>query len=211
MVGYKVRFQDRLQRGASVKLMTDGILLAETQSDPLLRAYDTLIIDEAHERSLNIDFLLGYLKQMLPRRPDLKVIVTSATIDADRFAQHFASAQGPAPVIQVSGRLFPVEQRWRPFEEAARPRPERRHRRRGRRAVARTAPGDILVFLPGEREIREAADHLRKHLARAAPRRAAGRDPAAVRAPVAGRAGPRVPAPATAGASCWPPTSPRPR
>ena len=94
VVGYKVRFQDRLQRGAVVKLMTDGILLAETQSDPLLRAYDTLIIDEAHERSLNIDFLLGYLRQILPRRPDLKVIVTSATIDADRFAQHFAPATG---------------------------------------------------------------------------------------------------------------------
>jgi ATP-dependent helicase HrpA len=94
VVGYKVRFQDRLQPGASVKLMTDGILLAETQTDPLLRAYDTLIIDEAHERSLNIDFLLGYLRQMLPRRPDLKVIVTSATIDADRFAQHFAGRAG---------------------------------------------------------------------------------------------------------------------
>ena len=104
IVGYKVRFQDRLTPGASVKLMTDGILLAETQSDPLLRAYDTLIIDEAHERSLNIDFLLGYLRQLLPRRPDLKVIVTSATIDADRFAKHFASKDGPAPVIQVSGR-----------------------------------------------------------------------------------------------------------
>ena len=144
--------------------MTDGILLAETQTDPLLRAYDTLIIDEAHERSLNIDFLLGYLRQLLPRRPDLKMIVTSATIDADRFAQHFASARGPAPVIMVSGRLFPVEQRWRPFEESSERRPRRRHRRRGGRAVARR-PGDILVFLPGEREIREAADHLRKHLA----------------------------------------------
>ncbi|WP_434738369.1 DEAD/DEAH box helicase, partial [Sphaerotilus sp.] len=114
VVGYKVRFQDRLQAGASVKLMTDGILLAETQSDPLLRNYDTLIIDEAHERSLNIDFLLGYLRQILPRRPDLKIVVTSATIDADRFAQHFASAKGPAPVILVSGRTFPVEQRWKP-------------------------------------------------------------------------------------------------
>ena len=90
VVGYKVRFQDRLSRDASVKLMTDGILLAETQTDPLLKAYDTIIIDEAHERSLNIDFLLGYLREILPRRPDLKVIVTSATIDADRFAQHFA-------------------------------------------------------------------------------------------------------------------------
>ena len=118
VVGYRVRFQDRFQPGASVKLMTDGILLAETQSDPLLKAYDTLIIDEAHERSLNIDFLLGHLRQILPRRPDLKVIVTSATIDADRFAKHFESAKGPAPVIMVSGRLFPVEQRWRPFEES---------------------------------------------------------------------------------------------
>ena len=104
VVGYKVRFNDRLEPGARVKLMTDGILLAETQRDPLLRAYDTLIIDEAHERSLNIDFLLGYLRQLLPRRPDLKLVITSATIDADRFAQHFSSARGPAPVIMVSGR-----------------------------------------------------------------------------------------------------------
>ncbi len=102
VVGFKVRFQDRLSKDASVKLMTDGILLAETQNDPLLKAYDTIIIDEAHERSLNIDFLLGYLREILPRRPDLKIIVTSATIDADRFAQHFASAKGPAPVIMVS-------------------------------------------------------------------------------------------------------------
>lgn len=164
VVGYKVRFQDRLSRDASVKLMTDGILLAETQTDPLLKAYDTLIIDEAHERSLNIDFLLGYLREILPRRPDLKVVVTSATIDADRFAQHFASAKGPAPVIMVSGRMFPVEQRWRPFEES------RDHDLNDAIADAvdelwtGNAGGDILVFLPGEREIREAADHLRKHL-----------------------------------------------
>ncbi|KQP15103.1 ATP-dependent RNA helicase HrpA [Pseudorhodoferax sp. Leaf267] len=165
VVGFKVRFQDRLSRNASVKLMTDGILLAETQTDPLLKAYDTLIIDEAHERSLNIDFLLGYLRQILPRRPDLKVIVTSATIDADRFANHFKSANGPAPVIMVSGRMFPVEQRWRPFEES---------RDFGlNEAIAEGVDelwrdprqaGDILVFLPGEREIREAADHLRGHL-----------------------------------------------
>jgi ATP-dependent helicase HrpA len=164
VVGYKVRFQDRLSRDASVKLMTDGILLAETQTDPLLKAYDTIIIDEAHERSLNIDFLLGYLRQILPRRPDLKVVVTSATIDAERFAKHFESAKGPAPVIYVSGRTFPVEQRWRPFEES---------RDYGLNEAiadgvdelwAGNAPGDILVFLPGEREIREAADHLRKHL-----------------------------------------------
>lgn len=164
VVGYKVRFQDRLARDASVKLMTDGILLAETQSDPLLGAYDTIIIDEAHERSLNIDFLLGYLRQLLPRRPDLKVVVTSATIDAERFAQHFASAAGPAPVIYVSGRTFPVEQRWRPFEES------REFDLNDAIADAvdelwrGNAAGDILVFLPGEREIREAADHLRKHL-----------------------------------------------
>ncbi|WP_231402546.1 ATP-dependent RNA helicase HrpA [Caenimonas aquaedulcis] len=165
VVGFKVRFQDRLSRDASVKLMTDGILLAETQTDPLLKAYDTIIIDEAHERSLNIDFLLGYLREILPRRPDLKVVVTSATIDADRFAQHFGSARGPAPVIYVSGRMFPVEQRWRPFEES---------REYGlNEAIADGVDelwaggggGDILVFLPGEREIREAADHLRKHLA----------------------------------------------
>ncbi|HET9207048.1 MAG TPA: ATP-dependent RNA helicase HrpA, partial [Burkholderiaceae bacterium] len=167
VVGYKVRFQDRLQRGASVKLMTDGILLAETQTDPELRAYDTLIIDEAHERSLNIDFLLGYLKQLLPRRPDLKIVVTSATIDADRFAQHFASTRGPAPVLQVSGRLYPVEQRWRPFEES------RDFDLNDAIADAvdelwREAPGDMLVFLPGEREIREASDHLHKHLAKQA-------------------------------------------
>lgn len=165
VVGYKVRFQDRLSKGASVKLMTDGILLAETQTDPLLKAYDTLIIDEAHERSLNIDFLLGYLRQILPRRPDLKIVVTSATIDADRFAKHFESAKGPAPVIYVSGRTFPVEQRYRPFEDS---------RDYGLNEAiadgvdelwAGNAGGDILIFLPGEREIREAADHLRKHLA----------------------------------------------
>ena len=169
VVGYKVRFHDRLSKAASVKLMTDGILLAETQTDPLLQAYDTLIIDEAHERSLNIDFLLGYIKQILPRRPDLKVIVTSATIDADRFAQHFASRHGPAPVLMVSGRTYPVEVRYRPFEES----------RKGADAYdlndaiadgvdelwrGGAHAGDILVFLPGEREIREAADHLRKHL-----------------------------------------------
>ena len=107
VVGFKVRFQDRLQPGASVKLMTDGILLAETQTDPLLRAYDTLIVDEAHERSLNIDFLLGHLRQILPRRPDLKVVVTSATIDADRFAQHFAGAGGPGAGDHGVGAAVP--------------------------------------------------------------------------------------------------------
>jgi ATP-dependent helicase HrpA len=170
VVGYKVRFTDRLQRGASVKLMTDGILLAESQGDPLLRAYDTLIIDEAHERSLNIDFLLGHLKQILPRRPDLKVVVTSATIDADRFSRHFDGA----PVIQVSGRMYPVEVRWRPSDDAK--------DRDGHVAISEAVDelwrggagdGDILVFLPGEREIRDAADHLRKHLAHDPRRRQA--------------------------------------
>ncbi len=174
VAGYKVRFNDRLSPGASIKLMTDGILLAETQTDPLLKAYDTLIIDEAHERSLNIDFLLGYLKQILPKRPDLKVIVTSATIDADRFAKHFADGRGqPAPVLTVSGRTYPVEQRWRPFEE---------NRDYGlNEAIADAVDevwagppaGDILVFLPGEREIREAADHLRQHLSHKALTRSA--------------------------------------
>jgi len=165
VVGYKVRFQDRLSKNASVKLMTDGILLAETQTDPLLQAYDTIIIDEAHERSLNIDFLLGYLKQILPRRPDLKIIVTSATIDADRFARHFESRHGPAPVIMVSGRTFPVEQRYRPFEESRDYDLNNAIADGVDELWAGGAGGDILVFLPGEREIREAADHLRKHLA----------------------------------------------
>lgn len=166
VVGFKVRFADKLGKNASIKLMTDGILLAEIQSDPMLHAYDTLIIDEAHERSLNIDFLLGYLRQLLPRRPDLKVIITSATIDAERFARHFASGGKPAPVIMVSGRLYPVEIRYRPFEESREY--DLNH------AIAEGVDelwrnpregGDILVFLPGEREIREAADHLRKHAA----------------------------------------------
>ena len=171
LVGYKIRFQDRLSPSSRIKLMTDGILLAETQTDPLLKAYDTLIIDEAHERSLNIDFLLGYLKRILPRRPDLKVIITSATIDSERFARFFASAKGPAPVIEVSGRTHPVTLRYTPFEES-----------RDfdlSQAIAEAVDelwrglpsGDILVFLPGEREIREAADHLRAHLSHQAATR----------------------------------------
>ncbi|MGI4847459.1 MAG: ATP-dependent RNA helicase HrpA, partial [Janthinobacterium lividum] len=192
-VGFKVRFNDTLTKGAWIKLMTDGILLAETQGDPLLRQYDTIIIDEAHERSLNIDFLLGYLKQLLPKRPDLKVIITSATIDADHFARHFGSEGKPAPVIEVSGRLYPVEIRYRPVDSAeaqaaAAAKPGGKpagapaspnalsaaQKSRGQRdlmdAVAeavdelcRIGSGDVLVFLPGEREIRDAADTLRKH------------------------------------------------
>ncbi|TXG00456.1 ATP-dependent RNA helicase HrpA [Massilia arenae] len=182
-VGFKVRFNDTLQKGASVKLMTDGILLAETQTDPLLRNYDTIIIDEAHERSLNIDFLLGYLKQLLPRRPDLKVIITSATIDAERFARHFAANDKPAPVIEVSGRLYKVEVRYRPIDrdpvapgvpsDASKPLPKAQAAREKRDLMdgvvdavdelCRIGSGDVLVFLPGEREIRDCAEALRKH------------------------------------------------
>ena len=165
-VGYKVRFSDKLSSNSYIKLMTDGILLAETQGDRELRAYDTLIIDEAHERSLNIDFLLGYLKRLMPRRPDLKIIVTSATIDATRFAEHFATDGKPAPVIEVSGRTYPVEVRYHPLgkndseddkdlDEAIVDAVAELWRER--------AGGDVLVFLPGEREIREAAEALRKH------------------------------------------------
>jgi ATP-dependent helicase HrpA len=165
VVGYKVRFTDRTRPGASVKLMTDGILLAETQADPLLRHYDTLIIDEAHERSLNIDFLLGYLRQLLPRRPDLKLIITSATIDAERFARHFGSAAAAAPIVEVSGRLYPVEVRYRPVADAddADDRTLMDSLVDAVDECALAGRGDVLVFLPGEREIREAAEALRKH------------------------------------------------
>ncbi len=169
-VGYKVRFADHTKPDAFVKLMTDGILLAETQGDPLLAAYDTIIVDEAHERSLNIDFLLGYLKELLPRRPDLKVIVTSATIDAERFARHFGTPERPAPVIEVSGRVFPVEVRYRPLTTAGEEADDEDELEDAIVAAAeelwREGPGDILVFLPGEREIRETAALLGKALAR---------------------------------------------
>jgi ATP-dependent helicase HrpA len=165
VVGYKVRFTDKTRPGASIKLMTDGILLAETQADRDLAAYDTIIIDEAHERSLNIDFLLGYLKQLLPRRPDLKLVITSATIDAERFAAHFGAAGAPAPVINVSGRLYPVEVRYRPVrdEDDADDRTLMDGVVDAVDECARAGRGDVLVFLPGEREIREAAEALRKH------------------------------------------------
>lgn len=160
IVGYKVRFTDQTEAGTCIKLMTDGILLAETQRDPLLSAYDTIIIDEAHERSLNIDFLLGYLRQLLPRRPDLKLIVTSATIDAQRFAQHF----NDAPVIEVSGRLFPVETLYRPFNlDSEDDRDLQQAILDAIDEVTGIGEGDVLVFLPGEREIRETAETLRKH------------------------------------------------
>ena len=169
-VGYKVRFADHTKPDAFVKLMTDGILLAETMSDPLLAAYDTIIVDEAHERSLNIDFLLGYLKDLLPRRPDLKVIVTSATLDAERFARHFGTPGHPAPVIEVSGRVFPVEIRYRPLTTAGEEADDEEELEDAIVTAAedlwRERPGDILVFLPGEREIRETSLLLTKALAR---------------------------------------------
>lgn len=162
-VGYAIRFDDRVSPTSAVKLMTDGILLAEMQRDRFLNAYDTIIIDEAHERSLNIDFLLGYLRRLLPKRPDLKVIITSATIDPERFAEHFADAAGnPAPIIEVSGRTFPVEIRYRPME----------FERDGKvidqdpldalceacEELMLEGPGDILCFFPGERDIRDAME-----------------------------------------------------
>jgi ATP-dependent helicase HrpA len=159
-VGYKIRFTDRSSDDTLIKVMTDGILLTEMQRDRQLRRYDTLIIDEAHERSLNIDFILGYVKRLLPSRPDLKVIITSATIDPDRFSKHF----GDAPVIEVSGRTYPVEVRYRPLADPDRPRDEPRDQAQAIcDAVAelrREGPGDVLVFLSGEREIRDAADAL---------------------------------------------------
>lgn len=172
-VGYQVRFNDQSSPNTLVKLMTDGILLAETQHDPLLLRYDTLIIDEAHERSLNIDFLLGYLKRLLPKRPDLKVIITSATIDVERFAAHFGSPNTPAPVVEVSGRTFPVDVHYRPLVRSEEDEDDRTlqegilHAVREVETIEREkgwlhGPRDVLVFLPGEREIRETADTLRR-------------------------------------------------
>ena len=154
-VGYAVRFTDRVGEDTLVKVMTDGILLAEVQRDRMLTAYDVIILDEAHERSLNIDFLLGYLKQLLPRRPDLKLVITSATIDTERFSQHF----GDAPIVEVSGRSYPVEMRYRPIgEEAADDRDQTQAICDAVEELAEEGPGDILVFLSGEREIRDTAD-----------------------------------------------------
>jgi ATP-dependent helicase HrpA len=167
VVGYKVRFTDKSGDNTAVKLMTDGILLAEIGSDRNLRRYDTLIIDEAHERSLNIDFILGYLRQLLARRPDLKVIITSATIDPERFAEHFRDPRTgqPAPIIEVSGRTYPVEVRYRPVNDAeAREEEDRDQVQAISDAIGeleREGPGDILVFLSGEREIRDTADALK--------------------------------------------------
>lgn len=181
-VGFQVRFTGHVGPQTKIKLMTDGILLAEIQRDRLLRKYSVIIIDEAHERSLNIDFILGYLRQILPKRPDLKIIITSATIDPERFASHFASADGPAPIIEVSGRTFPVEIRYRPLSSPAGgtdddeagagtdPRLDGGNSEEDRDPLdavcdavdelAKEAPGDILIFFSGEREIRDAADAL---------------------------------------------------
>jgi ATP-dependent helicase HrpA len=165
IVGYKVRFTDRSGDATAVKLMTDGILLAEISSDRNLTRYDTLIIDEAHERSLNIDFILGYLRQLLPRRPDLKVIITSATIDPERFAAHFADAKTgePAPIVEVSGRTYPVEVRYRPIsdDDADEDRDQVTAITDAVGVLEREGPGDILVFLSGEQEIRDTADALK--------------------------------------------------
>ncbi len=172
-VGFKMRFTDATSGQTYVKLMTDGILLAETQSDPLLDQYDALIIDEAHERSLNIDFLMGYVRRILPRRPDLKLIITSATIDPERFAKHFAIDGKPAEIIEVSGRTYPVEVRYRPLSRPSGDEEgpdldlseEEAIVDAAKEAIAesqgRTGAADILVFLPGEREIRDTADALR--------------------------------------------------
>ena len=218
-VGYTVRFTDQASDRTLVKLMTDGILLAEIQRDRRLLRYDTLILDEAHERSLNIDFLLGYLRELLPRRPDLKVIVTSATIEPERFAAHF----GGAPIVEVSGRTYPVEIRYRPLEVAGRRRqtiddpddpdhevvrtemrdPDRGDHRRHRRARGRTArrrPGVPVRRARDPRHRRRSARHLTEHRGAAALRAAADRRTAA-------GVQPRTPA----AESCWPPTSPRRR
>lgn len=182
IVGYQVRFTDEVSEHTLIKLMTDGILLAEIQNDPLLRRYDTLIIDEAHERSLNIDFILGYLARLLPQRPDLKVIITSATIDSERFAAHFGVEGRPAPIIEVSGRTYPVEIRYRPLDgvdpdpttsqtnsaSASASTDEPRDQVTGILdavdELMALGPGDILVFLAGERDIRDTEAALIDHL-----------------------------------------------
>ena len=182
IVGYQVRFTDEVSEHTLIKLMTDGILLAEIQNDPLLRRYDTLIIDEAHERSLNIDFILGYLARLLPQRPDLKVIITSATIDSERFAAHFGVEGRPAPIIEVSGRTYPVEIRYRPLD-GVEPEPDSSQTNSAAASASTDeprdqvtgildavdelmalGPGDILVFLAGERDIRDTEAALIDHL-----------------------------------------------
>ena len=165
LVGSSVRFDDRVGDSTRIRLMTDGILLNELQRDRTLSRYDTIIVDEAHERSLNIDFILGYLRQLLPTRPDLRVVVTSATIDTERFAAHFAAPDGtPAPVFVVEGRTYPVEVRYHPVDDQVRGVLDAVDE------LAAEGPGDVLVFLSGEREIHDTADALRS-------RRGAGTHP----------------------------------
>jgi len=218
LVGWKVRFTEEVSERTQIKLMTDGILLAELGRDRMLRQYDTLIIDEAHERSLNIDFILGYLKRLLPRRPDLKLIITSATIDVERFAEHFGTPGKPAPIVEVSGRTYPVEVRYRPVADPDDPEAEERDQGEAIvdacRELAAEGPGDVLVFLPGERDIRTR------------PRRCPGRSPptggmAYCATPSCCRCTPGCPTPSSSASgsvpagvssagSCWPPMSPRP-
>jgi len=155
-VGFKVRFDDRTAARSLVRVVTDGVLLAEIERDPRFLRSDTIIVDEAHERSLNIDFLLGFLRRLLPRRPDLKVIVASATIDVERFSRHF----GGAPVVEVGGRMHPIEVRWRPDPDPAAERTPAEHAVRGIEECVAEGPGDVLAFLPGERDIMDAADML---------------------------------------------------
>ena len=183
-VGYKIRFSDETSESTYVKLMTDGILLAESQSDRFFNRYEVLIVDEAHERSLNVDFLLGMLKRVLERRRDLKLIITSATIDAERFAQHFADVKGPAPIVQVSGRTYPIEIRYRPVDELKERREAARLLGEGSATqnrtrdfddedafdaslvdavdeLARLGKGDMLIFMPTERDIFDTAKLLK--------------------------------------------------
>lgn len=227
VVGYKVRFTDHVSDRSLVKLMTDGILLAELQTDRMLRQYDTLIIDEAHERSLNIDFILGYLKQLLPRRPDLKVIITSATIETERFARHFAGPatdehpEGrPAPVVEVSGRTYPVEVRYRPLVEVTEAEEEDADDEENVRdqiqaigdaveELAAEGPGDILVFLSGEREIRDTAEALGKLVQ--SKRALLGTEILPLYARLSTAEQHRVFARTPAAGWCWPPTWRRPR
>lgn len=170
LVGFKIRFTDTTKPHSLIKLMTDGVLLAETQRDRFLDQYEAIIIDEAHERSLNIDFLLGYLKRLLERRHDLKLIITSATIDPQRFAEHFAGERGPAPIVEVSGRTYPVEVLYRPPEASELGEVDEPQMleavARATDELLRAGPGDILLFLPTEHDIRVASKHLRGHFVR---------------------------------------------
>ena len=221
-VGYTIRFGDHTGPNTLVKLMTDGILLAEISRDRLLSRYDTIIIDEAHERSLNIDFLLGYLARLLPRRPDLKIIITSATIDPQRFSAHF----GGAPIVEVSGRTYPVEVRYRPWGRRASParttptttdagrpaagedRPGAGDLRRGRRAGRPPATATSWCSCPGSARSATPRRCSKGHLAGRRPRlRGACRCSAGCPAPSSTGSSSRTPA----AGSCWPPTSPRPR